>query len=332
MRVGQVAALWRYPVKSLGGESLDHADIGPRGVLGDRLWAVRDVERDITASARRVPALLTASARYCASVPSTAGPGDVPDVEITFPDGTVLRSDDAEINAKLSQLAGHEMRLTALPPVEDTSLHRLKRGQRAMSISAMREAMRADLDLADDEKLPDTSMVPIADMLTLSRYSTPPGMFVDLAPVHVLTETSVATIGAQMGDSLDVRRFRPNIIVRLDAADDGLPETEWVGATLFVGGAGLNVRMQTLRCVIPSRAQAGLPVDRRITRALAGRAQRLLGVYAGVSDAGMVRVGDAVELRAQHTGRMRQLIDGATKRSKRLVFGLVTAAADRMLR
>lgn len=47
MTIGEVAQLWRYPVKSLGGERLDDVEIGPRGVLGDRLWAVRDLERDV---------------------------------------------------------------------------------------------------------------------------------------------------------------------------------------------------------------------------------------------------------------------------------------------
>lgn len=55
MTIGQVAQLWRYPVKSLGGEQIEHCDIGPRGILGDRLWAVRDLEHDITATARRLP-------------------------------------------------------------------------------------------------------------------------------------------------------------------------------------------------------------------------------------------------------------------------------------
>jgi uncharacterized protein YcbX len=330
MRVGEVAGLWRYPVKSLGGESLDGADIGPRGILGDRLWAVRDVEGDITASARRVPALLTATARYCDPVPSTAGPGNVPKVEIRFPDGTVLHSDDANVDAKLSNLAGRRMRLTALPLLEDTSLHLLKREQRVRAMSA--SIARADLGVADEEKFPDASMVPIADLLTLARYATPPGMFADLAPLHLITETSVATIAAELGGSLDVRRFRPNVVIRLTAADGDLPEAEWPGSSLWVGDARVTVRMQTLRCVVPSRAHVGLGVDRRITSAVAGRALRCLGVYAGVSGTGAVRVGDAVEVSAQHSGRLHQLLSSATTRSKRLAFGLVTSAADRMSR
>jgi uncharacterized protein YcbX len=37
--VGRIAALWRYPVKSMAGEPLEQADVGWHGVAGDRRWA-----------------------------------------------------------------------------------------------------------------------------------------------------------------------------------------------------------------------------------------------------------------------------------------------------
>src|ERR1700755_3398263 len=120
MPIGHVAELWRYPVKSLGGTPVEQVDVSAGGMLGDRLWAVRDVERGVTASARQLPVLLTASARYLAPVAPDAGPGNVPEVEISFPDGTVLSSADSDVHAKLSELAGRDVRLTALPPAEDT--------------------------------------------------------------------------------------------------------------------------------------------------------------------------------------------------------------------
>jgi hypothetical protein len=54
----RVLELWRYPVKSMGGERVDAAAIGDRGLHGDRLWAVRDEERGVLTNAKRFPALL----------------------------------------------------------------------------------------------------------------------------------------------------------------------------------------------------------------------------------------------------------------------------------
>ena len=42
VQVGSVAALWRYPVKSMMGEELNASDITDRGLLGDRQFAVVD--------------------------------------------------------------------------------------------------------------------------------------------------------------------------------------------------------------------------------------------------------------------------------------------------
>lgn len=40
----RIHALWRYPVKSMGGEQLDAVDLDARGLVGDRWYAVRDAE------------------------------------------------------------------------------------------------------------------------------------------------------------------------------------------------------------------------------------------------------------------------------------------------
>jgi uncharacterized protein len=328
MTIGQVAELWRFPVKSLGGERVEHTEISPRGVLGDRLWAIRDLERGITTSARQLPVLLTATARYLGPVPPDAGPGNVPEVEITFPDGAILSSTDGGVNAKLSQLAGRDVELIALPPAEDTSLHRLNREQRADAMSPA--SLRAAFGVSDGDKLPDLSMVRVSDLVTFARYSTPPGMFVDLAPVHVMTKNSLATIGAEVGSEMDVRRFRPNVLLALDDSGEDLPESRWTGAHLVVGEVVLDVTMPTIRCVMPSRAQPGFEVNRQITRAVATRAERCLGVYCWVERGGSVRVGDRADVQPV-TAPQRFLADTA-RRAKRVTFGLMTGAVDRLSR
>ncbi len=46
-----VGALWRYPVKTLAGEALSHAELTPNGVTGDRIVHVRGPEGVRTSSA-----------------------------------------------------------------------------------------------------------------------------------------------------------------------------------------------------------------------------------------------------------------------------------------
>jgi uncharacterized protein YcbX len=132
------------------------------------------------------------------------------------------------------------------------------------------------------------------DVITLARYSTPPGTFVDLSPVHLLSTASLASLAGD-GSPYDVRRFRPNVLV--DAAGD-FPESAWVGGRLTVGTVVLDVAIPTIRCVVPTRPQPGIELDRAITRQLAERTNRFLGVYADVATAGVVRVGDVVRVKA----------------------------------
>ncbi|CAN5522558.1 MOSC domain-containing protein [soil metagenome] len=62
MTVVNVTELWRYPVKSMGGERLTTASVGPTGIEHDRGWGVVDAATGNVLTARREPALLMATA------------------------------------------------------------------------------------------------------------------------------------------------------------------------------------------------------------------------------------------------------------------------------
>src|SRR5690349_20914278 len=232
MSVPTVSELWRFPVKSMGGGRVDQVRIDRRGVHADRLWAVRDMEKGVTASARRVPVLLGCSARYLTEPGPTAGPGNVPAVVVTFPDGRELASDDPGIHVALSELVGREMRLVALPPVTDTSQHRMSVSEALANYRAAQ--VRQDFGLGAAEDLPDTSVFSTRDIITLARFSTPPGTFVDLSPVHLLSTASLRRLSADRAP-YDVRRFRPNVLVDIVDEDQDFPETHWVGSELSIG-------------------------------------------------------------------------------------------------
>ncbi len=72
-----VKQLWRYPVKSLGGEQLDRCMVVETGLEGDRRWGIVDCETGRVLTARREPGLLFAAARLLSPE----------EVEITLPDG-----------------------------------------------------------------------------------------------------------------------------------------------------------------------------------------------------------------------------------------------------
>jgi uncharacterized protein len=88
--------------------------------------------------------------------------------------------------------------------------------------------------------------------------------------------------------------------------------------------------MPTVRCVVPSRAQPGFEVNRQVTRAVATRAERCLGVYCWVESGGSVRIGDQVDIRPATAPR--RLLTETARRAKRLTFGLATGAMDRLSR
>ena len=99
----RVAQVWRYPVKSLGGEVVERAVVGEHGVEGDRQWALFDVDTGFGLTARRVPELLHLTARC------TAGGG----VEVVLPDGRATAED--------AVLSGWLGRPVALRPASATA-------------------------------------------------------------------------------------------------------------------------------------------------------------------------------------------------------------------
>ena len=282
----------------MGGRRVESAEVVPRGVRDDRLWAVRDIGADVTATARRLPGLLGCTARYDGEPDEGVGPGTPWPVVITMPDGTEVHSGENAVHDRLSAVVGRAVRLTPLPAAGDRRAHRA--GTLTPSVVAR------DLGIGRDDRLPGRRPMPLGSLLTLARYSTPPGAFHDVHPVHVLSTRTLSTLAeADPAAAVDVRRFRPTVVLELDDdaltdlvadADAGLPEHGWSGAQLQLGGARLAVVTPTVRCVVPSRAQPGLERDVAVTRAVARRADRFTGAYADVDQPGRVAVGDEVLL------------------------------------
>ena len=133
--LGIVADLWRYPVKSFGGERLRRAFVGPFGVLGDRRYTVADAEGVMTA--RRAPALLGFRASY-------ADDEAAEHVTVTTPDGEVLGIDDDALLAQLAEALPTATSLATSPLgfFDAAPLHILGEP----SIATLASAAGADLD------------------------------------------------------------------------------------------------------------------------------------------------------------------------------------------
>lgn len=105
-----VKEIWRYPVKSMGGERLTETHLTKGGIPYDRGWAVRDEADKTIRGAKHFGQLLGCSARYLNDTPANP----VPKAEITLPDGRRIVSDDAKVNAVLSDLCGRAVTLWPL--------------------------------------------------------------------------------------------------------------------------------------------------------------------------------------------------------------------------
>src|SRR6266571_3719084 len=113
---GKVVTLWRYPIKSMMGEELNATDVTQRGLLGDRAYALIDQATTKVASAkhpRKWPHLFDFRAAFV--VPPHADM-PLPGVRITLPDGTILTTEQSDINQILSKTLHREVTLDAAEP------------------------------------------------------------------------------------------------------------------------------------------------------------------------------------------------------------------------
>jgi hypothetical protein len=284
MIVGRIAEIWRHPVKSMEGERVDRALLGANGIPGDRAWAVRNEERRAIQGAKKIPLLMSCRARY-ATEPPADGPAPAP--EITLPDGSVVRAGDAGAAERVS--AAVERRVTLWPLLPASALEHYKRG--APDHADVVTEMRAVFGRREDEPLPDFRQFPPE----LMQYESPPGTYFDAYPLLLVTEATLRKLRALAPASrIDVRRFRPNLVIATEAA--GFVEAGWTGKRLRIGGAAIDVLGPCPRCVMITHGFGDVPQDTALMRTVVKEADQNVGAYARVANAGEVRVGDTVGL------------------------------------
>ena len=190
--VGTVGELWRYPVKSMQGERVESSVVTHRGLPGDRAYALVDVETGRLVSAKR-PRPWGALMNHGASL--VDGDTDPPGVQITLADGTSFPAgpDAAE---PLSRSLGRSVRVVSAAPqgaaLEETWM--VEKG----------ESLYGPVVGSDG----DDAVIDVAPAL-----GAPPGTLFDFSAVHLVTTSSLEVVSAALPGGVDVRRFRPNLVV-----------------------------------------------------------------------------------------------------------------------
>ena len=126
------------------------------------------------------------------------------------------------------------------------------------------------------------------------------GIF-DEASISVIASDTIREIGRLAGRSLDVRRFRPNVVVRL-LRPTPFQEDQWLGGVLQFGEAddapAIAVTMRDERCSMvdldPDSARPAPEVLKAVVRANQNNA----GIYGAVTCTGRLSVGQTLFLRA----------------------------------
>jgi uncharacterized protein YcbX len=285
MEVGRLKSIYRYPVKSMGGESLDAVEIDRRGMRGDRAWAVRDEVRGGIRGAKKIPALMGLRARYL----QPPGEDGSSVAEITLPNGDRVLSSAVDAGERITQAIDHAVTLWPLVPAE--TLDHYRRGE--PTHEDLERELRSIFGRTEDEPLPDLTLFPPE----LMEFESPPGSYFDAFPLNFTTEATLSTVQKLLPQSkIDVRRFRPNFTIETEATGSAFPEQEWRGKRLRIGELTLAVTVECPRCVMTTHGFDDLPKDPQIMRGLVREAGGNLGVYATVEEPGTVRVGDPVNL------------------------------------
>jgi uncharacterized protein YcbX len=250
IEIGHVEAIFRYPVKSMGGERIEEANLGWYGLEGDRRLAFRRTDDRsgmpwLTAS--KLPDLVL----FAPHRGEDGAQGDILlPTHIRTPDGVEM----PVFGEDLANEVGHRHGA----PVEMTRLrHRI----------------------------------------------------FDEASISVIASDTVREIGRLAGRSLDVRRFRPNVVVRL-LQSAPFQEDEWVDCVLSFGegddAPAITVTMRDERCSMvnldPDSASPAPEVLKTIVRVH----QNTAGIYGAVTRIGRLAVGQAIFLRAASERRKRE--------------------------
>jgi uncharacterized protein YcbX len=258
--VGTVESLWRYPVKSMGGEMLTESFMGFSGFYGDRCYAFKNSGARkgfpyLNANVQQQMLLYRPKFRY-------------PERAVKPPNLTEAVNNAPGVNPANAE--PNDLILDVVTPsggtvaVDDPAL-----------IEMLCEGLRGE------------------NHLTLVRSDR---ALTDCRPVSLISLQTVRQVEAELGLPVDKRRFRANVYLNLESGY-GFAEDELVGRRLRIGShAVIMVLERDPRCKMisldPDTGKHNPEVFRKVAQAHAAFA----GVYCAVLVEGILTESDSIEL------------------------------------
>jgi uncharacterized protein YcbX len=145
-------------------------------------------------------------------------------------------------------------------------------------------------------------------------------------PSPLLSLQALDALKAYLPESqIDVRRFRPNIVVDLPDVAEIVPEHSLLGQEFSIGALRLRGTVRCGRCSFTTLAQQSLPEDRAVLRTLIQEFEKNFGIYCEVLEPGEIAIGDTVSLAVAPAPQRPIVIVGAGQ------AGAMTAKALRDL-
>ncbi len=260
-RLGFVAALWRYPVKSMQGEEVAAVEVTKQGFTGDRAYALVDAVDGTVISAknpRKWPNLLAFRARILGN--SQEGYS----VRITLPANGEVENTQSDINEILSVALGRRVVLQNKPPQQPVL-----------------QQLNPDLKyVGGPERITNEPML----------AST----FFDLSVLHLLTTATLQRLEEVYPQGrFSVQRFRPNLVLATASGMNGFVENNWVGRTIRIGSSvRVHVTEPCARCVMTTLPQGEAVKDMEILHTAVLHNCGNVGAHAAVLTGGQLQHGD----------------------------------------
>ena len=258
--IGRLESVWRYPIKSMAGESVPRAHVGFAGVLGDRIYGVHHAGATPAfpfLTARSAKEMLRFRPRF-RHPERTLVPRNLADAEALGPGVTPLFPSSEDLALDVETPDGKSMALS------DPELLGLLAGPKLRA---------SDLTIIRSDRA-----------------------MTDCRPLSLLATQTIDAIGSAVGLTLDKRRFRANFYLDL-ISGAGFAEDALVGRQLRIGEKLMvHVLERDPRCRMISIDPESLHETTEILRYVSKSHDGAAGVYAAVLVEGVVRPGDDIVL------------------------------------